>query len=130
MMPISIAVIPKGREQLRVELSEYKGAVMFSARCYYQDKAGDTRPGRNGINIKVELLGHLARAVVEAASRADREGLIPEANKHDYGDDSILTAPATDPAVLGFAVPKWRHDYAEAMSNDLDPTDDPTRPGE
>jgi hypothetical protein len=150
MEPIQIAVIPKGSEQLRVELTEYKGAAMFSARCYYQDKAGDTRPGRNGINIKVELLPALAVALAEAALEANEQGLIKIGAGHaalfeavqglmlqrrreaPFPDDNppvrtpqVAAIPGMTP--LGVAVPD---DYAEAMSNDLDPTDDPTKPGE
>jgi hypothetical protein len=112
-LPIPIATIPKGKEELRVELNEYKGAAMFSARCFYEDReSGEYRPGRNGINIKVELLPALASAVLAALNEAKAQQLINDGTP----DAAELLTGTRDPGQSGST-----DDYAEARSNELDP---------
>lgn len=72
-----VATIPNGRrgEELRVYLSFYKGRPYFGMRTWYEDQAGDMKPGK-GVNTKLELLPAIAEAVNAALAKAKADGLI------------------------------------------------------
>ncbi len=75
-----ISTIPKnGREEIRVALDEFetKGASydMVSVRAFYED-GGEYRPGRNGLNVRVDLLPAIVTALREAETEARTEGLL------------------------------------------------------
>ncbi len=60
-----IATIPKNaREEIRVALDEFETKDttydMVSVRVFYED-GGEYRPGRNGLNVRVDLLPPLWR---------------------------------------------------------------------
>ena len=71
-----IATIPKGREEVRAVLDQFKGKEMFSLRAYYDLDSGG-KPGRNGLNVGVEYLPALADAVTAALAAAREAGTIP-----------------------------------------------------
>ncbi len=70
------------REEVRVGLSEFtKDGTMFNmafARVYFDDGA-EYRPGRNGINIRVELLPELIEGLQAAEREARQAGLLASA---------------------------------------------------
>ena len=75
-----IRKIPKnGREEIRVALDEFetKDATynMMSVRVFYED-GGEYRPGRNGLNVRVELLPAIVAALQEAETEARKAGLL------------------------------------------------------
>lgn len=75
-----VATIPKNRhEEIRVALTEFKtkDAVhqMVSARVYFED-GREYQPGRNGLNVKVDLLPALIAGLQEAEVEARAAGLI------------------------------------------------------
>ncbi len=75
-----IATIPKnGREEIRVALDEFEaGDVMynmFSVQVFYED-GGEYRPGRNGLNVRVELLPAIVAALRKAETEARKAGLL------------------------------------------------------
>ena len=77
-----IATIRKNAsEEVRVSLSEFtaNGTThqMVSARVFFDDGAGNLKPGRNGLNLKVDHLPALIAALQEAEARA--AGLIEDA---------------------------------------------------
>lgn len=41
-------------EDIRVEVSEFRGKKYVMIRRFYQDASGEMRPGRQGINMKME----------------------------------------------------------------------------
>ncbi len=67
------------REELRVALSEFRTDRathhMVSARVFYDD-GPDFKPGRNGLNVKVDLLPVLIEALREAEREARAAGLL------------------------------------------------------
>ena len=69
-------------EELRVALSEFEtsGRVhqMMSARVFYLD-GKEYKPGKNGINLKVDLLPQLVEALALAEKEARSAGLLPQA---------------------------------------------------
>lgn len=75
-----IATIPKNaREEIRVALDEFEaGDVtynMLSLRVFYED-GGEHRPGRNGLNVRVELLPAILGALRDAETEARKAGLL------------------------------------------------------
>ena len=79
-----IATIRKNAsEEVRVSLSEFTANgpthQMVSARVFYDDGAGNLKPGRNGINLKVDHLPALIAALQEAEAEARAAGLLDDA---------------------------------------------------
>ena len=75
-----IATIPKnGREEIRVALDEFQAKDttydMISVRVFYED-GGEHRPGRNGLNVRVELLPAIVAALRDAETEARKAGLL------------------------------------------------------
>ena len=75
-----ISTIPKnGREEIRVALDEFetKGATydMISVRVFYED-GDEYRPGRNGLNVRVDLLPAIVAALRDAETEARKAGLL------------------------------------------------------
>ena len=78
-----ISIRKNASEEVRISLSEFtaNGEVhqMVSARVFYDDGAGNLKPGRNGINLKVGHLPALIAALQEAEAEARAAGLIEDA---------------------------------------------------
>ena len=75
-----IATIPKNAcQEIRVALDEFKAADatynMVSVRVFYED-GGEYRPGRNGLNVRVELLPAIVAALRDAETEARKAGLL------------------------------------------------------
>ena len=75
-----ISTIPKNaREQIRVALDEFKTKDatynMVSMRTFFED-GGEYRPGRNGLNVRVELLPAIVAALRDAETEARKAGLL------------------------------------------------------
>ncbi len=81
-MERTIHVIKKStREEIRIALSEFTkdGTTydMVSARVFYDDGA-EYRPGRNGINLEVDLLPALIEGLQAAADEARAANLLAD----------------------------------------------------
>ena len=79
-MEMLITTIPKsGNEEIHIALSEFEanGTVhqMASARVFFED-GKEYRPGRNGINLKIEFLPALVAALSEALRVARENDLL------------------------------------------------------
>jgi Transcriptional Coactivator p15 (PC4) len=75
-----IAIIPKNqREEIRIELSEFKGYDLINLRVWAQPRNGDGEriPTKAGIACKVALLPELIRALQSAETEARGLGLLP-----------------------------------------------------
>ena len=74
-----ISTIEKNsREEIRVELSEFKGHDLLAVRVYTDiDGAEERKPTKKGITINVKLLPDLLKAVTEAERQARQGGLLP-----------------------------------------------------
>ncbi len=100
-----IETIPKSRaEEIRVSLAEFKasnGTVyqMVSARVFYED-GREYRPGRNGLNVKVDPLPALIAALQQAEGVARAKGLL-EAAPADATEAAPDSAGEGDLTVLG-----------------------------
>ncbi len=86
------------REEIRVGLSEFaKDGTPFNmvfARVYFDDGA-EYRPGRNGINVRVELLPELIEGLQKAAAEARAAGLLEGPNTEDRPHDDAAGADVT-----------------------------------
>jgi cation transport regulator ChaB len=72
-----IADIPKNtREVLRVELDEFSGRQLISARTWYRD-GDDLKPTAKGLSIDIKHLSALREAIAEAEAQAKAAGLLP-----------------------------------------------------
>lgn len=66
-----IATLPKNsNERLQVTLTEFHGHRLASARVFYDAGGGEWRPGKAGLNIRVEQLPGLIAALQIAAREA------------------------------------------------------------
>ncbi|HUF69819.1 MAG TPA: transcriptional coactivator p15/PC4 family protein [Longimicrobiales bacterium] len=75
---IDARLIRGGREELRVELSDYRGHTYIGLRRWYQD-GDEWKPGK-GLSVSVDQIPFLRRAIVEAEQRAIALGALdPEA---------------------------------------------------
>ncbi len=78
-----IATIRKNAsEEIRVSLSEFtaNGTThqMVGARVFFDDGAGNLKPGRNGLNLTVDHLPALITAPQEAEAEAREAGLLED----------------------------------------------------
>ena len=64
------------REVVRVELDEFGGRQIVSARVWYRDTTGTLRPTPKGISIDIRRWPGLWHALEEAEELALAEGLI------------------------------------------------------
>jgi hypothetical protein len=70
--------IPTRRgEQLRIALSNFKGATYLAIRVWFTDDDGEMKPTGKGVNIKVEHLPAIADAIGKALKAARADGLVP-----------------------------------------------------
>jgi hypothetical protein len=51
--PITLAVVPRGDDVLRLELVEFEHVPLLSLRVWFCAKDGEWRPGRQGVTIRV-----------------------------------------------------------------------------
>lgn len=70
-----IAIIPKNSlEEIRIDLSEFKGNNLVSARVYYDAGNDDWRPTKKGLAIKISLLPEVIEGLQKAQSTAKEKG--------------------------------------------------------
>lgn len=52
------------REQIRIEVNEFRGQDLVDIRVYYQDQdSGEWKPSKKGIAFRVELLPEVIEAL-------------------------------------------------------------------
>ena len=83
------------REEIRIALSEFTkdGTTydMVSARVFYDDGA-EYRPGRNGLNVRVNLLPALIEGLQAAADKARSAGLLTDSEPEGEGEGNVEAA--------------------------------------
>jgi hypothetical protein len=81
VMEKTVSVIPKsGTEEVRVDLSEYRGHDLVSIRIYANYDSADEpkRPTKKGVTLKVEKLPELIAALQQAKTDARAAGLLSD----------------------------------------------------
>lgn len=65
-------LIPKNsREEIQVDVREYKGNRYIDVRVCFEGKDGVIRPTARGVTIRPDLAASLADAIREVAERGD-----------------------------------------------------------
>lgn len=70
------SVRKNARQEIRIGLQEYEGRQIASLRIWFKAEDGTMRPGKDGLNFRVDLLPELHVALAEAVRAADAEGLL------------------------------------------------------
>lgn len=67
-----IAIIPKNaREEIRVFLTSFQGHDLCGLRVFYDPQdGGEWRPGKSGINVRLQQLPDIIEALQQAHSAA------------------------------------------------------------
>jgi hypothetical protein len=67
-----VATIPKNaREELRVALTEFHGYRLCAMRVYFKPEGGgDMRPGKNGLNVRIEQIPDIIEALQQALAQS------------------------------------------------------------
>lgn len=72
-----IAIIPKSATQeIRVLFQDYRDVKYCVVRVWYKGPDGIMRPGKDGLNIKLDILSDVAGALTKALAEARTSGLI------------------------------------------------------
>lgn len=74
-----IASVPKNaREEIRIELTEYKGHNLVACRVWATKADGETVPTPKGITLKLDKLAPVLKALSDAEQEAKRQGLLSD----------------------------------------------------
>lgn len=72
-----VATITKNdREDLRIALNEYQGRSYASMRIWYMDRAGEMKPGRQGLAVGIDKLPDLIAGLNALQAHARAAGLL------------------------------------------------------
>ncbi len=65
------------REEVRLNVEEYKGRKIINIRVYYRSETGEWRPGSQGLALSVDRYRDLAEAVLKVGEKLAADGLLP-----------------------------------------------------
>ena len=69
---MQIAEIEKNqKERIRVSIEEYKGHKFVDLRVYWQDEAGEWRPGKKGIALNPDIIDEVIEALQIASEKLE-----------------------------------------------------------
>ena len=64
MISVATVIEKNKREQIRIEVNEFRGQDLVDIRVYYQDQdSGEWKPSKKGIAFRVELLPEVIEAL-------------------------------------------------------------------
>jgi hypothetical protein len=63
--PRTVTLRKNSREELRVSVDEFRGHRLLNLRVWYESDDGTLRPGKQGLAVRLEMAGDLARAIRE-----------------------------------------------------------------
>lgn len=64
MISVATIIEKNKREQIRIEVNEFRGQDLVDIRIYYQDQdSGEWKPSKKGIAFRVELLPEVIEAL-------------------------------------------------------------------
>jgi len=70
-----VGIIPKGGDEIRVAINEYKGARYCDVRLWYKPKnGGDLRPTKEGVTFTLKALKDMREFLEEAEQLAKDKG--------------------------------------------------------
>ena len=62
------------REEIRVELSTYRGVGLINVRVWYKGEDGTFLPSKKGLALRLDLLPQLTKYVIQAYTDAAARG--------------------------------------------------------
>jgi len=72
-----IGAVPKNAaEEVRIALSEFRGASLIDLRIFADLGDGERRPTKKGLALRIDRLPELIAALERARTEAERRGLI------------------------------------------------------
>ena len=66
------------RESLVINQSEFKGVKLVDVRVFYKDEAGDLKPTKKGVSVRLEQLDALIKALSTVSTAAREQELVEE----------------------------------------------------
>jgi len=70
------------REEIRVQLREFKGHQLLDIRTFYfTSEGGEPKPSPKGVSVAIRLLPQLKEAILEAENVLKEAGVISEDGK-------------------------------------------------
>ena len=66
------------RESLVINQSEFKGVKLVDVRVFYKDEAGDLKPTKKGVSVRLEQLDALIKALSTVSATAREQELVEE----------------------------------------------------
>ena len=66
------------RESLVINQTEFKGVKLVDVRVFYKDEAGDLKPTKKGVSVRLEQLDALIKALSELSATAREQELVEE----------------------------------------------------
>ena len=68
----------KGRDTVRIAITEYNGRQCLDCDIWYTNDAGELKPSPKGLTLQLDALPKLAKAVQAALAFANKSGLLLE----------------------------------------------------
>ena len=65
------------REEVRLNVEEYKGRKIINIRVYYRSPTGEWLHGKQGLALSVDRYRDLAEAVLKVGEKLAADGLLP-----------------------------------------------------
>ena len=75
---MAIVLEKNSRESLVINQSEFKGVKLVDVRVFYKDEAGDLKPTKKGVSVRLEQLDALIKALSTVSSAAREQELVEE----------------------------------------------------
>ena len=66
------------RESLVINQTEFKGVKLVDVRVFYKDEAGDLKPTKKGVSVRLEQLDALIKALSDLSATAREQELVEE----------------------------------------------------
>ena len=75
---MAIVLEKNSRESLVINQTEFKGVKLVDVRVFYKDEAGDLKPTKKGVSVRLEQLDALIKALSEVSATAREQELVEE----------------------------------------------------
>ena len=75
---MAIVLEKNSRESLVINQSEFKGVKLVDVRVFYKDEAGDLKPTKKGVSVRLEQLDALIKALSTVSTTAREQELVEE----------------------------------------------------
>ena len=75
---MAIVLEKNSRESLVINQTEFKGVKLVDVRVFYKDEAGDLKPTKKGVSVRLEQLDALIKALSDLSAAAREQELVEE----------------------------------------------------